>query len=142
MTQMCADEDREMFEDERDSQTYAITGAAMEVHKETGAGLAEPIYQECFAVELGLRGPPVKRAVPFEVTYKGHKIEKKYFADLVCYDSVSVECKALEALDKAHFQQVMNYLRVSGLQRGLLFNFGAPQLEYKRIVLNYRRPSA
>lgn len=131
-----------MTRDDKDPQTYAMIGAAMAVHTELGAGFLEPVYQEALAIELGLRKIPFDREVAFEVTYKGYALNKKYIADFIAFESIVIECKALDEIEPAHANQLLNYLKDTGLGRGLLLNFGGPKLEYKRIVLNYLRPSA
>ena len=119
---------------ERDPQTYAIIGAAMEVHGEKGCGFLEPVYQECLEVELGLRGIPFEREKEFPIYYKGQRLTKTYKADFVCYGEVIVEAKALSQLTSREEAQVLNYLKSSGLHVGLLINFGTESLQCRRIV--------
>jgi GxxExxY protein len=123
--------------DKRDEQTYAIIGAAMEVHRELGSGFLEPVYQDAMGIELATRGVPFGREVALPVTYKGHVLPSTYRADFICYGQVILELKALEALASAHEAQVINCLKATGLTRALLINFGAKSLEYKRLVLNH-----
>ncbi len=122
----------------RDPQTYAIIGAAMEVHRVLGTGLLEAVYQEALAKEFGLRGIPYAREVDLVITYKNEPLACRFRADFICYDDIIVELKALSALGGIEEAQVINYLKATGLQRSLLINFGAPSLEYKRIVLNFQ----
>jgi GxxExxY protein len=82
----------------RDPQTYAIIGAAMEVHRVLGCGFLEPVYQEALAKEFLLRGIPFRREVELPVTYKGEVLALKYKPDFICYDQVIVELKALDKL--------------------------------------------
>jgi GxxExxY protein len=129
----------------RDPQTYAIIGAAMEVHRELGAGFLEPAYQEALAVELSARDVPYEREVDIPIVYKGVSLGLHYRPDFVCYGGVLVELKALSHLTTIEDAQVINYLAASRLGRGLLLNFGAPSLQFKRFVrsaLLPRSPSA
>ena len=122
--------------EKRDPQTYAITGAAMEVHRVLGPGFLEAVYQEALAVELDEQLIPFKREVALSVTYKWETLACGYRADFVCYDEVLVELKAIERLTEIEMAQVINYLKATGLRRALLLNFAAPSLECKRIVLS------
>jgi GxxExxY protein len=120
--------------DNRDPQTYAIIGAAMEVHRELGCGFREPVYREPFAIELQARGIPFEREVKLPITYKGQRMPLEYQADFICCGEVLVELKALTQLGALEDSQVINYLRAADLQRGLLINFGARSLQYRRLI--------
>jgi GxxExxY protein len=74
----------------RDPRTYAILGAAMEVHRELGCGFLEPAYQEAVAVELQSRNIPFRSQVELPIVYKGKKLHAMYRADFVCFDKVSL----------------------------------------------------
>lgn len=118
----------------RDPQTYAIIGAAMEVHRHLGAGFLEAVYQEALRREFAARAVPFQSDVPLRICYKGLELGARYRADLVCYGEVIVELKAV-TYPVAHAEaQVLNYLKASGLPRGLMLNFGTPSLEYRRFV--------
>jgi len=121
----------------RDPQTFAIIGAAMEVHRELGHGFLEAVYQEALAVELATRQIPFAREVPLQVKYKDRTLACAYKADFICYDSILVELKAIERLGDSEKAQVINYLNAIKLTRALLFNFGSPSLQYERLVLNH-----
>ena len=123
---------------QRDPETFVIIGAAMEVHRELGHGFLEAVYQEALAIELAVRKIPFQREVPLAVNYKGQKLACSYRADFVCYENVLVELKAISQLTGADEAQVINEMKATGMQRALLFNFGAPSLEYKRRVFNLR----
>jgi len=120
--------------DQRDPQTYAIIGAAMEVHRYLGHGFLEPVYQDAFAKELAARQIPYAREIELRIAYKGEFLACFYKAAFVCYEEIVVELKALAKLTTVEYAQVVNYLKATGFQRGLLINFGAPSLEYKRFI--------
>ncbi len=126
-------------EDRRDPQTYAIIGAAIEVHRLLGPGFLEIIYQEALAIELGLRSIPFVRETPLPATYKDRRLQCSYRADFVCYSEILVESKALDRLTGIDDAQVINYLKSTGLKRALLFNFGQSSLDFNRIVYNHLR---
>jgi GxxExxY protein len=136
MTQMNADKEK------RDPETYAVLGACMEVHRTLGHGFLEAVYQEALALELGARCIPFSREAPLPVHYKQRPLSCSYKADFVCYGTVIVELKAAAKLTTVDHAQVINYLKATGLTRGLLVNFGASRLEYKRFVSSHLRTSA
>jgi GxxExxY protein len=118
----------------RDPQTHAIIGAAMEVRRQLGPGFLEAVYQEALAIEFADRGIPFQREQELPIDYKGRRLSCKYRADFVCYSDIIVELKALPLLRGFEEAQVINYLKTTELKRGLLFNFGHPSLEFKRLV--------
>jgi len=114
----------------------------MEVHRHLGPGFLEAVYQEALAIELTERGIPYRRELDLPVHYKGHRLSCTYRADFVCYDSVIVELKALQALSGVEEAQILNYLKATYLERGLLLNFGRPSLQFKRFIFRNLRKSA
>ena len=122
--------------DERDPRTYAIIGAAMEVHRQLGGGFLEPVYQEALGIELKARDIPYDREVELPVLCKGQRLACAYRADFICFESVIVELKAVRDLSGVHEAQIINYLKATGFEVGLLLNFGAESLQYKRLVLS------
>jgi len=119
---------------EKDPRTYAMIGAAMEVHRQLGCGFLEAVYQQALALELASRAIPYRREIEFPVFYKDVQLECKYKADFICYESVIAETKALSQLGSIEEAQILNYLKVTGLEVGLPLNFGKPPLEYRRFV--------
>jgi len=120
-----------------DPETFAIIGAAMEVHRHLGHGFLEFVYHEALAIELSDRGIPHRREFPIPVVYKGTQLECGYRAEFICYGDVVLEIKAAVALTGADEGQLINYLKATGYKRGLLLNFGAPSLQHKRRVFSY-----
>ncbi|HKI69980.1 MAG TPA: GxxExxY protein [Verrucomicrobiae bacterium] len=120
-------------------ETYAIVGAAMEVHREKGFGFAEPVCQECMEIELADFKIPTEPQKELPISYKGRRLKKSHLADFVVFGKIIVELKALEKLTSREESQAINYLRASNFELGLLINSGAPSLEWKRIVLTDRR---
>jgi len=121
----------------RDKKTYAIIGAAMEVHKELGSGFLEAVYPEAMEKELAYQESPYKSQPPVRIKYKGEPLKKKYEPDFICYDEVIVEIKAMDKLSGNEHAQIINYLKASELKVGLLINFGAKSLEHKRFVFTF-----
>jgi GxxExxY protein len=127
MTQMNADL-------QRDPETYAIIGAAMEVHRELGNGFLEAVYQDALQIEFNQRNIPFKREPSVPVLYKGVALGAPYRADFVCHGSVLVELQAVKALTDVETAQVLHYLKATGFGRALLINFATPRLDYKRFI--------
>jgi GxxExxY protein len=107
----------------------------MEVHSELGNGFLEPVYQEALSVVLTEERIPHEREKLLEINFRGAVLNKKYIADFVCYNNIILELKALDVIHPDHLAQVINYLKVTGYKLGLIINFGAKSLQYKRVVL-------
>jgi GxxExxY protein len=122
-------------QDDRDPQTYAILGACFTVHGFKGCGFNEPVYHECLEIEFEFCNIPYVHEKEYLLDYRDRQLNSRYYADFVCYDAVIVECKAVEKLTDKHRAQLLNYLKASGLRKGLLVNFGNTSLEYERFVL-------
>ncbi len=117
-------------------ECYRIIGACMAVHKDKGNGFVEPVYQDALEIELELAGIPFAAQRNYQIHYRDRPLKHSYTPDLLCYDKIIVELKAAKALTDEHRAQLLNYLKVTGLQLGLLVNFGShPRLEWERIVL-------
>src|SRR5258708_24926029 len=110
-------------------------GACFEVHNIMGSGFVEPVYQECLALELGMRGIPFIEKNPLVIHYKDAELQQKYVPDFLCFDQIIIEIKAASEVCDEHRAQLHNYLHATGHKLGLLVNFGAhPKLEYERIA--------
>ncbi len=121
-----------LFEEE----TYAIRGAAIEVHRHLGYGFLEAVYQEALEIELEQRGIPFAAQKALTVTYKGLELRKRYNADFVCYGKVVVEIKCMSNIGNGERAQLLNYLKATGVRVGLIVNFGSRgKLEVERMVL-------
>jgi GxxExxY protein len=111
-----------------ETESYRIRGAIFEVYREMGCGFLEAVYQECLEREF------VKQQIPFVAQqermlyYKGNRLVQTYRPDFVCFDLVIVELKAVSALLDQYRAQVLNYLKATKLELGLLVNFGNPHL--------------
>lgn len=116
------------------NESYKIIKACYEVHNELGCGFLEPVYQEALEQEFILQSIPYKREIELPVYYKDIKLDKYYRADFICYDKIILELKALSEFTRQHESQVLNYLKASKLQLGILINFGQTRLQQKRLI--------
>ena len=112
--------------------TYKIIGCAMKVHNTLGSGFQEVIYQRCLAIELERAGMDFGREVEHPIFYQGIEVGTRR-ADFIVANCIVVELKALTALEDVHLAQAKNYVVAYDFEVGLLINFGAKSLEYKRI---------
>ena len=113
--------------------TFAVIGAAMEVHRILGPGFLEAVYQVALERELTLRGVPFGRQVKLPVIYKDILVGE-YFADVVIDKKFVVELKAVSKFNASHQAQAMHYLAATGLRLALLLNFGTGSLEHRRVI--------
>jgi GxxExxY protein len=120
---------------EGDPHTYAVIGTAMEVHRQLGPGFLESVYREAMLQELTVRGIAFEAEVSLPVFFKECRLYSSFRADLICFGNILVELKAMHSTGRAETAQVVNYLRASRLSKGLLLNFGAPSLQFSRILL-------
>jgi GxxExxY protein len=116
-------------------ECYKIIGCCMEVHNELGHGFLEAVYQEALEIILVEKGIPTIREKVLDINFRGSLLKKKYVADFVCFNEVIVELKAADGLTDIDLAQVLNYLKATGKKIGLLVNFGAQRLQYKRVIL-------
>lgn len=117
-------------------ETYKILGACFNVYKEKGSGFLEAVYQECLEIELELQKIPFESQKELSLFYKNYALKQYYKPDLICFNQVIVEIKAVKHLTDEHRAQVLNYLKATGLKVALLINFGHyPKIEHERYVL-------
>ena len=117
--------------------TGKIIGCAMRVHSTLGCGFQELIYQRALSIELRNTGIAHRREVDMDIFYQGEHIGTRR-VDVLAEDRISVELKAIAQLENVHLAQAINYLEAYHLHTGLLINFGAGSLQFKRLI--NRRP--
>jgi GxxExxY protein len=116
-------------------ECYVIRGAIFDVYREMGCGFLEAVYQECLERELTKKGVPFQSQVELQLKYKGEPFKQTYKPDFICYGKIIVELKAVKEIAPEHKAQLMNYLKATGLELGLIVNFGAyPKAEVIRIA--------
>jgi GxxExxY protein len=120
--------------EKKDSFSYEIIGAAMEVHRELGPGFLEAVYQEAMEIELKEHNVPYVAQPRMKLYYKQFPLDKFYIPDFVCFDSHVLEIKAQVCLTKVDEAQMINSLKASRHRIGLLINFGQSALKYQRFV--------
>lgn len=122
---------------EVDDLAHKVIGAAIEVHRALGPGYIESVYEKALVYEINLNNIPCERQVKVAVTYKGHPVGEGRL-DLLVVKILPVELKAVEAFAPIHQAQLLSYLKMTGLQLGLLINFNVPLLKQgiKRVILS------
>ena len=125
-----------MAQAKRDPRTYAILGAAFEVHGQPGPGFLEAVYQDALEREFQQREIPYRREAELILMYKERPLHSSYRADFICYESVIVELKAIAALGDIEVAQVLNYFKAAQFEVGLLPNFATLSLDYRRLALS------
>lgn len=119
-----------------EEESFAIRGAIFEVYREMGSGFLEPVYQECLESELSSRGIPFVSQPELKLNYKGKPLRQTYRPDLICYEQIIVELKAVKTVAPEHKAQALNYLKATGLRLALLINFGShPKVQVERLIL-------
>ena len=119
-----------------EEEAYSIRGAVFDVYREMGSGFLEAVYQECLEKEFSLRGIPYVSQKELVLTYKGEALEQTYKPDLICYEKIIVELKAVKEIATEHKAQLFNYLKATELKLGFLVNFGShPKATIERIVI-------
>jgi GxxExxY protein len=128
-----------MNQEELNELASRIIGAAIEVHKQTGPGLLESVYEACLMEELKTRGIKAEQQVEIPIIYKGKKLENFYVVDILVEDEIILELKCVQELHPIHEVQVVTYLKLANKRLGYLINFNVPQLlrGLKRKVNNF-----
>ena len=119
-------------------ETYKIRGCLMKVYNELGSGYLEKVYQEALEIEFSQANIPYQKEAQLNIMYKGHTLKQTYIADFFCFDKIIVELKAVSDLTDTHRSQVINYLKTTNQDLGILVNFGAPALQIERLF-NYHK---
>ncbi len=119
-----------LFKDE----CYRIIGLCMKIHSILGQGFKEIIYKEALEIELRRENIPYEREKSFKVLYDGLILKRRFDADFMVFDSIVLEIKAASFIHYDNFRQTLNYLKASQIKLGILINFGAPRLEFRRIL--------
>ena len=118
-----------------EAESYAIRGACFEVYKEKGFGFLESVYQECLEIEFELAGVPFTSKPKLQLVYKERKLKSTFEPDLLCYDKIVLELKAVTLLTDEHRAQLHNYLKATSYKLGFLVNFGHHRgVQIERIV--------
>ncbi len=117
-----------------EEHTYKIIGACINVHKALGNGFLESVYQEALEKEFIKQNIPYSKQYKLEVMFDGKPLEKYFKVDFFCYESIILEIKATCFLHNDFKKQTINYLNASGMEVGLLVNFGESSLKWKRVI--------
>ena len=119
-----------IFKDEN----YTIVGILFEVHKNLGKGFSEIVYKDAIEYEFQQQSIPYQLEKEFSVTYKDTTLKHKFYADFVIYDKIILEIKTVDCFNNSHYNQCLNYLKISKNKLAILANFNLVSLEYKRII--------
>jgi GxxExxY protein len=115
-------------------ESYKIIGLCMEVHRQLGMGFKEVVYKDALEIEFEKNNVPFQREKQFKIEYKEIVLRHKYTADFIAYDKIILEIKSASFIVDNFIAQTINYLKASGLQLGIIGNFGEKSFTYKRIV--------
>jgi GxxExxY protein len=141
-TQSAVDRSSGMKADSDWTLSEIVIAACMEVHSQLGPGLLESIYEASLCAELELRQIPYERQKPISVVYKGKDLEQSYRIDVLVDRRLLIEIKAVDELLPVHAAQVITYLRITGVDDGLLVNFNAVSLRHglRRLSRTHKPP--
>ncbi|CAA6694076.1 MULTISPECIES: GxxExxY protein [unclassified Lentimonas] len=117
------------------NESYQLIGACFEVYNEMGFGFLEPVYQESLEMEFTSRAIPFNAQQKLQIHYKQQPLKQSYEPDFLCFEKIVIEIKAVKTLNDEHRAQIINYLKATKMQLGLLVNFGhRGELQYERFV--------
>ncbi|OXA79709.1 GxxExxY protein [Flavobacterium frigidimaris] len=119
----------------REKETYKIIGLCMEVHKNLGPGLLEIVYKDALEIEFRENNIPFEREKEYSIEYKGRILTHKFYADFIVNEDIVLEVKAIKEFSSEHIAQILNYIKLSHSELGLLINFQTKSLQYKRYIL-------
>lgn len=118
----------------REEETFKIIGICMEVHRNLGPGLLEVVYKDALEIEFKANNLPFEREKEFSIEYKGVILPHKFYADFIVNEDIVLEVKAIKEFSGEHTAQVLNYMKLSDSEIGLLVNFQNKSLQHKRLV--------
>jgi GxxExxY protein len=119
----------------REKETCKIIGICMEVHKNLGPGLLEIVYKDALELEFKENNIPFEREKEYSIEYKGIILPHKFYADFIINEDIVLEVKAIKEFSSEHIAQILNYIKLSSSEVGLLINFQTKSLQYKRYIL-------
>ncbi|MCC9063371.1 GxxExxY protein [Flavobacterium piscisymbiosum] len=119
----------------REKETYKIIGICMEVHNNLGPGLLEIVYKDALEIEFRENNIPFEREKEYSIEYKGKILPHKFYADFIINEDIVLEVKAIKEFSSEHIAQILNYIKLSGSELGLLINFQTKSLQHKRFIL-------
>lgn len=118
----------------REEETFKIIGICMEVHRNLGPGLLEVVYKDALEIEFKANNIPFEREKEFSIEYKGVILPHKFYADFIVNEDIVLEVKAVKEFSGEHTAQLLNYMKLSDSEIGLLVNFQNKSLQNKRLV--------
>ena len=118
----------------REEETFKIIGICMEVHRNLGPGLLEVVYKDALEIEFKANDIPFEREKEFSIEYKGIILPHKFYADFIVNEDIVLEVKAVKEFSGEHTAQLLNYMKLSDSEIGLLVNFQNKSLQHKRLV--------
>ncbi|KDN56341.1 GxxExxY protein [Flavobacterium seoulense] len=116
------------------NENFKIVGILFEVHRNLGKGFSEIVYKDAIEYEFKQNNIPYEREKEFSVQYKDTVLNHKFYADFVVYDKIILEIKTVDCFNNSHYNQCLNYLKISNNKLAILANFNLLSLEYKRII--------